>query len=297
MMLPIPRGVYILLLAVLLDQIGEPPEKLHPVVWIGKVVEFFDENLEKNRQKSMGAVITATITLMFVIPSIIILQIDHYLMILVLSYFTKTMFSIKSLNKMVGETTDEYLDKKREKVGELVSRDVEGVDENFLNSASVESAAENLTDSVVGPLLFFAVFGFPGIVLYRVINTMDAMIGYKNENYREIGWFTARMDDLINYVPSRISGLLIILVENDLKSYKVIKKHKDIKLNPGWTISAMSGVLNRRISKKNHYDINKDKDFPKNEDIKKAIKIVNKVSIITIIITILITYLRGILLA
>ncbi len=296
-MITITQGIYILLLAVILDQIGEPPEKLHPVVWIGKVVDFFDENLEENRQKSMGAVITATITTMFLIPSIILLQIDHYLMILVLGYLTKTMFSIKSLNKMVRNTIGEDLDTKREKVEKLVSRDVEGVDENFLNSASVESAAENLTDSVVGPLLFFAVFGFPGIVFYRVINTMDAMIGYKNEKYREIGWFTARMDDLINYVPSRISGLLIILVENDLRSYEVIKKHKNIKLNPGWTISAMSGVLNRRISKKNQYDINKDKDFPKNEDIKKSIKIVNKVSIITIIITIIITYLRGILLA
>lgn len=285
--------ILILILAALLDFLGEPPEYIHPVVHIGNTVDFIDRNLKKNRSKTMGAIITLLIIFIFVFPASLLIQIRNLIMLGVLALLTKTMFSFNSLIEMVQDTVVGDLEEKREKVGKLVSRDVQDLNEDHLNSAAVETAAENITDSIVSPLFYFALLGFPGIVFYRVVNTMDAMIGYKNEEYKDFGWFTARLDDLLNFIPSRIAGILIVISKRNLKALKTLKDYRNIKLNPGWTISAMSGALNKKIEKKGHYTVNEEKDYPDNDDIIKALSIVKKVTMITIILSIILIYLGG----
>ncbi|RZN62905.1 cobalamin biosynthesis protein [Methanonatronarchaeum sp. AMET6-2] len=278
--------IVLILIALAVDMVGEPPSKIHPVVWIGYVIEKTESLLNKESSRLRGITAFLLISFLFVVPAILLEMIPGVIGLLATGVIASTMFSIKNLSSMVGDAAVEDTDKKREVVSGLVSRDTTQLDEGQLNSAAVETGAENITDSVVSPLFFLALFGLPGIVFFRVVNTLDAMIGYKNDRYRDFGWFSARMDDILNFIPSRISGILILLVGWKKEAIQVVKEHRDIKLNPGWTISAISGVLNKKIEKKGYYCINRDKEPPSNEDVVKTVRIIWVVSGIFIIILI-----------
>ncbi|WGI16669.1 cobalamin biosynthesis protein [Methanonatronarchaeum sp. AMET-Sl] len=281
----------VIVLAVAIDMVGEPPNKLHPVIWIGSTINWLQSKLNKGKKKIKGIITLLIVVLLFVVPATIIEIYSGPFSIILVALIASTMFSIKTLSDMVSKTAVNELTEKRDLVKGLVSRDTDKLNEGQLNSAAVETGAENITDSVISPLFYYALFGLPGIVLFRVVNTLDAMIGYQTPEYREYGWFSARTDDVLNYIPSRISGILILLVEWRSGATKVVKENRDIKLNPGWTISAISGVLDKKIEKKGYYSINSEKKPPSNEDILKTVRIIWKTS--AVFITILIIILVG----
>ncbi|OUJ18516.1 Cobalamin biosynthesis protein CobD/CbiB [Methanonatronarchaeum thermophilum] len=279
----------VIILALAIDMVGEPPAKIHPVIWMGSTINWLESKLNKGKKKAKGILTLLTIVFLFVGPAILIETYSGPFSYIITALIASTMFSLKNLSDMVKKTAVDDLQNKREVVQGLVSRDTNKLNEGQLNSAAVETGAENITDSVVSPLFYYALLGLPGIVLFRVVNTLDAMIGYRKPKYKEFGWFSARTDDLLNYIPSRISGILILLTGWRKGAYKVVKKNKHIKLNPGWTISAISGVLDRKLEKKGYYSINPEKQPPTNEDVTKTVKIIWKASglFTAILITIL----------
>ena len=209
------ESIIILLLALAIDlAIGEFPRPLHPVVWMGKLTSLGLKISPRRRrwaQLTWGVAVVVLVLAIFVIPAYFLLSFFHELStiayILVAAFLLKSTFSIKELRRSalrIKQLLDGgKLGRARVEARALVSRDTRGLDEPYLVSATIESVAENTSDSIVSPLFFFLLFGVPGAIGYRVVNTMDAMIGYHGK-YEYLGKFAARLDDVLNFIPARL---------------------------------------------------------------------------------------------
>jgi adenosylcobinamide-phosphate synthase len=178
------------------------------------------------------------------------------------AFLLKSTFSVRGLRRAALKVKELLhggkLGGARVEVKALVSRDTSRLDEPHLVSATVESVAENTSDSVIAPLFFFLLFGVPGAIGYRVVNTIDAMIGYHGE-YEYLGKFAARLDDGLNFIPARLSGLLLVAAAALLGSGKrawqvMLRDHaKTESINAGWPMSAAAGALRTRLEKVGYY--------------------------------------------
>ena len=154
------------------------------------------------------------------------------------------------------------LDSARVHLSMIVKRDTKDLDKNHITSAVLESVSENTVDGVTGPLFYYAFFGLPGAFIYRVINTVDSMIGYRTSMFKNIGWFGANCDKVLNYIPSRLTGLVMILSAlilgyNWKESFHIMKRDSK-KLdspNAGYPMSALAGAIGVKFEKINHYTI------------------------------------------
>lgn len=259
--------LFIILLALLLDLFwGEPHSSIHPVVLMGKLIDFLKPHLIKYRNRSSGFFLTFLLMSLFVIPTFLILQLAQlniiiYIILSALILFTT--FAIRGLLNSANQVKEELntdINQARKSVSYLVSRDTSQLSETELISATVESLTENITDSVVSPLFYAFFLGVVGGVAYRVINTLDAMVGYKNEEYEYVGWFPARLDDLANYLPARLTGLLMVLAAafmglNWRRAYHIMIRdaRKTPSPNSGYPMAAAAGALGIRLEKKGVY--------------------------------------------
>ncbi|MBP1912606.1 adenosylcobinamide-phosphate synthase CbiB [Thermococcus stetteri] len=266
-------GLAVFILALLWDlALGEPPGKLHPVVWFGRVAGFLDSRYR--RRFPVTDFIAGSFTALIVISFALMLSFSAFhapfpLNYLLAVYFLKSSFAIRSLYEHVSRTVTEDIEEKRRAVSMIVSRDTKILDEAHLNSAAIESLAENLNDSVVAPLFYFLLFGLPGAVVYRAVNTLDAMLGYRNERYEFFGKFSARLDDVLNLIPARITALLYL----PLGGGKVLEYYRlaRFKLNSDKPIAAMSAVLGVWLEKQGLYRFPGRE--PRNEDIERALRV------------------------
>jgi adenosylcobinamide-phosphate synthase len=167
-----------------------------------------------------------------------------------------------------------------------VRRDPNKLDERHIISAAVESIAESTTDGITSPFFFFALFGVPGAFAFRVINTLDSMVGYKDKDNINIGWFSAKMDTITNYVPARLTAVLMVVSAGLLgaegrNSWRILMrdKNKTASPNAGWTISAMAGALNTQLEKKGYYALG-DGEETSPDDIRKALRIMELTSVL-----------------
>lgn len=258
----------IVLLAGLFDLLlGEPPNPVHPVVWMGKLIGFFTRRRPRQRPvlEFCWGVLTVLLTcaLTGAVAWGITAGLAHtplWVRIPVMAYLLKTTFSLRGL-VAAGQTVQRALladtDAAREELKALVSRS-RNLDPPQIVSATVESLAENLTDSVLAPLLAFAIFGLPGAAIYRAINTMDAMIGYRGE-YEYVGKFAARLDDVVNWIPARLAGLLLCLLAvtrgGASKAFTTLwrDRHSVESPNAAWTMAPMAGALRVQLEKVGHY--------------------------------------------
>lgn len=144
----------------------------------------------------------------------------------------------------------------RAAVARIVGRDTSALDETGIARAAIESAGENFSDGVVAPAFWFALFGLPGIMAYKMLNTADSMIGYRNERYGEFGWATARLDDLANWIPARLSGLLIAASGLSLRALGVMRRDapKHRSPNAGWPEAALAATLGVAIAGPRSYE-------------------------------------------
>jgi adenosylcobinamide-phosphate synthase len=261
----------VLALALIFDLIfGEPKKEIHPTVWFGKLIAFFDRKYKRRGRIDLlvGFLASFIVILFAYILSLLPDFLPQPLGIILAIYLTKTTFAIKSLERHVRDSIVSDLNLKRERISLIVSRNTTLLKENELNSAAIESLAENIVDSVVSPLFYYLLFGLPGAIVYRAINTMDAIVGYKTERYKNFGKFAARLDDLINFIPSRITVLLFLPFSKRVWSYYRMAK---FKLNGDKPIAAMSAVLGVKLEKKGHYCF-PGRD-PENSDIFRALKV------------------------
>jgi len=169
----------------------------------------------------------------------------------------------------------------------IVRRDPNSLNERQIISAAVESIAESTTDGITSPFFFYAIFGVPGALAYRVVNTLDSMVGYKNTEYRNIGWFSAKLDTITNYVPSRLTAYFMVaaamlLGENWRESWRILQrdKHKTASPNAGFTISAMAGALNIQLEKQGCYTLGDDHGSISHEDIGKALRVMTLTAVL-----------------
>jgi len=215
--------IFIFIIALLIDlTVGDPSEKrekFYPVVWISRLMYFFDRRTRRGdarKERILGVVYPLLTISIFSLPCLFLLYVPSEFVYVVLgTLIFKMTFTIKGLERFGRNVIDAAdLEAKRAAVGKIVSRDVDDLDTEHLDSAAIESVAENLTDSVIAPFFYFALFGVFGAMVYRVINTLDAVVGYKTKRYLHFGWFSAKTDDVLNYIPERIAAGLILLTSN-----------------------------------------------------------------------------------
>jgi|Deesub1362A_J573_1020465.scaffolds.fasta_scaffold02811_4 adenosylcobinamide-phosphate synthase len=257
-------------LAVLLDFIiGDPKNLPHPVRWIGSFISFLEKRIyPRNSSFSGGAflvIITLFVSLGFSYGFIKLAEAIHStLSLLVGALLVFYSISFKSLKESASHVKylleQEKLEEARMKVGEIVGRDTEELNSQEVVRATIETVAENASDGVVAPLIYALVGGPFLAVFYRVANTLDSMVGYRNERYSRFGWLSARLDDLLNLFPSRFTALLFLLAgtlhgKKPFYLSKILfrdaKRHKSP--NAGWPEAAMAGLLGVRLGGINYY--------------------------------------------
>ncbi len=261
----------ILSIALALDlAFGEPPHPIHPVVWIGKFTSLWERGSIGRRPAAQfvyGVGMSLFLIGLFAASTYFILyylkSLSFVAYVIIGAAFLKSAFSLRELRGVALRVKEllmrKELDKAHHELRSLVSRDTQGLPKPLVVSATVESVAENTCDSFVAPLFYFLLFGVPGAIAYRVVNTLDATIGYHGK-YEYLGKFTAKLDDVLNFVPARISALLLVIAaylcrEDGRIAWRImLRDHaKTESPNAGWTMSAMAGALRTRLEKKGCY--------------------------------------------
>jgi len=261
----------LLALALFLDlAFGEPPDAFHPVAWMGKVISFLEKrglSRPTSSHFAYGIMIAAAVVALFTIPTYFLLSylkgVSLVAYVITGAVFLKLTFSFRGLRttalKIKNLLLDDKVGKARFELRALVSRDASTLSQPQLVSATVESVAESTCDSFVAPLFFFLIFGIPGAIAFRVISTLDSMIGYHGR-YEYLGKFASRVDDVLNYIPARITALLLIAgaffsERSSKRAWRVaLRDHsKTASPNAGWPMAAAAGGLNVQLEKPNHY--------------------------------------------
>lgn len=288
-------------LAFIIDVVfGEIPDHAHPTVWMGSIVSYVKpkmKNVNSNIEKLNGVLLCVGLIVLFSVPAYVILWVARQIpvwgwiiYIVLAAVLLKTTFALKCMRHYTQPIEralkENNVDKARKWLHFVVRRDPKKLDIRHIISAAVESIAESTTDGVTSPFLFFALFGVPGAFAFRVINTLDSMVGYKDSANVNIGWFSARMDTITNYIPSRLTAIFMVgaagfLGENWRNSWRILwrDKNKTASPNAGWTISAMAGALNTQLEKEGHYSLGDGESiFP--QDISKSWRIMGLTTII-----------------
>jgi len=196
----------------------------------------------------------------------------------------KSTIAIRGMERyalaVMNSLDDDNLDLARTNLSMIVKRNTKNLDKNHIISGVLESVSENTVDGITGPLFYYALFGLPGAFVYRVINTADSMIGYKTDIFKDIGWFAATCDTVLNYIPSRLTGLMmiissIILQNNWKESYKIMMRDgkKTASPNAGYPMAALAGALETKFEKLNHYNLGDVESTLTKKHVKSAIAI------------------------
>ena len=320
-----------LLIGWLLDLIfGDPARLPHPIVWFGKVISAFEHSLNKGNHRKLKGALTAVglIILVFVVAwmlrklfgifALFIFDGTHEQVypIPVLLY----LFDILAIFYCLAGTTlirevravflalDRSLDEGRQQVARIVGRDTSELSAQEVRTAALETLAENLSDGVIAPLFWFAILGTPGMLAYKMVNTLDSMIGYKTERYRDFGCWAAHIDDIANCIPARLTALLMILfsppklggVRGGLNRLKFVYKYGRCHASPnsGYPEAALAGILDCRFGGP-HYYFGQLFDKPyigtndrplTTADMKTAVRINRTAEILMVLLTIAMLY-------
>jgi adenosylcobinamide-phosphate synthase len=263
----------ILLLGLVIDvALGEPPPVIHPVSWMGKVISFLAKGgtgRSPLAQFLYGLVIVLLTLVVFVTPVYFLLlylkDLSLVAYVLAGAVLFKITFSLRGLRqaalRVKNWLEEDKLAEARFELRSLVGRNTAQLDKSLMVSATVESVAENSCDSFVAPLFYFLLFGVPGAIAYRVINTLDAMIGHHGE-FEYLGKFAARLDSVANFIPARITALSIVLAawigkKNASGAWRIMLRDqgKTESPNAGWTMSAIAGALGVQLEKVGYYKL------------------------------------------
>ncbi|MET0221622.1 MAG: adenosylcobinamide-phosphate synthase CbiB [Tardiphaga sp.] len=233
----------------------------HPVVWIGHLISLLERQLNRPRwaggQRKFAGVVTVVllVTGAVVVGGLLEDGLEgSWYWFLLKALIASTLIAQRSLYQHVARVRDAFtnggLAAARSAVAMIVGRDPDRLDDAGVTRAAIESAAENFSDGVVAPVFWLALLGLPGLIAYKAINTADSMIGHRSERYVDFGWAAARLDDLVNLVPARLSGLLVACVAPMIggsiaNALRVMARDAGEHRSPnaGWPESAMAGAL------------------------------------------------------
>ncbi|MBN2488169.1 MAG: cobalamin biosynthesis protein [Methanosarcinaceae archaeon] len=304
--------VSVLLLAFAFDiLIGEPPEVIHPVVWIGKLIGMLKRSAPSSHRRVYGTFM-ALVCILFAsllgYSVLVITNIDtipETFRLLLAAYFLKSTFAVRSLLAPAQQISNDLIQNRlkevRERLPIYVSRDPSKLKKEQMSSAVIESVAENFVDGVLSPIFYYSLlgpFGLVGAYAYKAVNTLDSMVGYKDEIHLELGYFSARSDDVLNWIPGRISVLFIAAASVIMgiiagKNGKKVSCAGALKCaikdgantpspNSGYPMAAVSGALGIRLEKPNTYVLGVKYPQPKPTDIKRASNLIRTAAFLSI---------------
>ena len=261
-----------LLLGWLLDLLfGDPQWLPHPVVGFGKMIATGERWLNKGTHRKLkgalltlflvGLVFAVTWTLLYVTSGVMgnfhfwlrraegSLFTFHFSLKVLLIFFCLAGTTLIREVRQTFLAVDRSLEEGRKQVARIVGRDTSELSAQEIRTAALETLAENLSDGVIAPLFWLVVGGVPGMLAYKMVNTLDSMIGYKTERYKDFGCFAARLDDVANYLPARITAFLMVLASGRLSLLKFVAQYgsKHASPNSGYPEAALAGILNCRF--------------------------------------------------
>lgn len=215
----------------------------HPIIIIGNYIKWFEKKFYKD-SIFRGTILTLSLLIIVFITTYILSLINNI-------FFQALLCSFTVSSKMLYDSVKEVVTSKNPKhaISMLVSRDTSDLNDSDINKAAIETYAENLCDGVIAPFVYMALFGIVGAFMYKAVNTCDSMVGYRNEKYEKFGKFSARLDDVLNFIPSRITALLIAIIFTSSKALVKFKEYgrKHESLNAGYPISSMALALNIKL--------------------------------------------------
>ncbi len=304
------------LIAVGLDLlIGDPYAFPHPVKLMGNVISFEEKVIRKfsktDRQLEFGGALIAVgnIMIVFLFTYLLMLLTQGWVHRILKIYLIYTCLSAKMLAVEANKVKDKLyssLVEARRQLSWIVGRDTEELSQEEVIKATVETVSENTSDGVVAPLFYLLLFSVPGAMTYKMVNTMDSMLGYRNEKYLHIGKWPALIDDVFNYLPARVTALFMLISTGDLskmrEAAKIVKRdHKNhLSPNAGYPESAAAGLLGIQLGGGHHYfgkfiykpTIGDDKRPPEIKDIERVNQILYRTLTATMIFYLVLDLIR-----
>ena len=247
-----------LLVGVLMDCVlGDPMGLPHPVVGYGRLISFFEHRWNHGQNRKLKGMLMTVLLVagaaavvwgVLVMARTLSVWLEVVLSAVLVFYCLAGKTLIDEVQAVFRET-DISLERGRKQVARIVGRDTSELTAQEVRIAALETLAENLSDGVVAPLFWYMVAGVPGMMAYKMVNTLDSMVGYKNERYRDFGCFAARLDDVANYIPARLTALLMVLVSGRWSLLAFVKRYgrQHASPNSGYPESALAGILDCRF--------------------------------------------------
>lgn len=316
--------IIVLVTAFILDMIiGDPHWMWHPVQGIGRLIEYTERLLrrvfalreereaDRGRKKVAGGILVILVLLPSVLVPMLILyaaeRIHPYVRLAAEIVLCYQMLAMKSLRvesmKVYHALMKQDIEGARQAVSMIVGRDTEKLSEEGITKAAVETVAENTSDGVIAPLIYMALFGACGAFFYKAVNTMDSMIGYKNDKYIYLGMIAAKLDDVVNYIPARLSALFMIVVSgvlgmNAKQAWRIYKRdrYQHASPNSAQTEAVCAGALTIQLAGDAYYfgelyhkPVIGDADRPiLPEDIRSANRLMYGTSILTLLVAVIV---------
>lgn len=290
--------------------IGEYPTRLHPTVWIGKVILLFKSRLKhgsKVREYVNGlifAVALVVVVYLLAYNTLSILEVNSIAMMIIASILLKSTFAIRAMeehaNAVINSLMHNDIAGARCSVSMIVGRDTSRLDEEHILSATIESIGESTVDGITAPLFYYALFGVAGALAYRAINTLDSMLGYRDEYHRHIGYASAKLDTIANYIPARLTALAMILAAwmlgldwRNAVRIMLRDRHKTPSINSGYPMSVVAGALRVRLEKIDYYRLGDGIEAITFEHCRLALKVMKLSSMLfiaSVVLPLLIVY-------
>ncbi len=253
-----------LLIGFLLDSIlGDPLWLPHPIRIFGNSISFFTEKLNSGKcRKAKGMLMVIFLILATYLVIWFLLEWAKNIEIIFVALASLGVFYglanrslISEAHKVIRALEAEGLKAGRKQLSYIVGRETQNLNEQQIRTAVLETLAENLSDGVIAPLFFYALGGVPAMLAYKMANTLDSMVGYKSDRFRQFGWFAARFDDLLNFIPARITALLMVTLSFSPRGLAFIFRygHQHSSPNAGYPEAALAGILNCRFGGPNVY--------------------------------------------
>ena len=288
-------------LGMLLDLLfGDPPNRYHPVSWLGNLIESITPNLKHSEvivssisqdkiEKVKGILFSCSLIfgialLTIAVASLTALYMGILITLILFAVLLKISIALKGMEKsairIIGSIEAGNLDEARYHLSMIVRRDTSSLNEEYIQSATIECISESTVDGIISPLFFYSILGPVGCIAFRVVNTLDSMLGYKDLYYKDIGWMSAKLDTIFNFLPARITGLLMVvsayMVQADWRNSLAMlirDHHKTTSINAGYPMSSMAGALRVRLEKMGSYALGEGTEFLTVDKCMLAIKI------------------------
>ena len=320
------ESIIIIGFAIVLDLIfGDPKNRYHPTAWIGNFIGSITtcmKNESKNLEKFGGIFIVlipvsiSCIVLFGLEFSIDFINAEFWSVVVSIIFgiiLFKMTIAIRGMELHALAVLDSIqkndLTQARKNLSMIVKRNTKNLDKNHILSGTLESLSENIVDGITGPMFYFALFGLPGAFAYRIVNTVDSMVGYKTYMFKNLGWFGANCDNILNYIPSRLTGLTMVLgamlLGHDWKNcYAIFKRDgkKTDSPNAGYPMAALAGALGTTFEKIEHYSLGNGNQEITSKKVTDAIALMKVTSllffgIVSIPIILFISLMESILIA